>query len=64
MKRDREGNWPDDDGKFDIDDQDKKIFTRTIGSYKVKFEVYDSVFNFNDSHWSRVVALFTHGGEF
>jgi len=35
--------------------------TRRIGNRTVSFDVYDSVTNFTDSRWTRVVGVFVNG---
>ena len=35
--------------------------TRKIGTRNVTFDVYDSVANFTESRWQRVVAVFVNG---
>ena len=35
--------------------------TRKIGNKNVTFDVYDSVTNFTESRWTRVVAVFVNG---
>ena len=35
--------------------------SRRIGNKKVTFDVYDSVTNFTETRWQRVVAVFVNG---
>ena len=35
--------------------------SRRIGNKNVQFDVYDSVTNFTESRWTRVVAVFVNG---
>ena len=35
--------------------------SRRIGNKVVQFDVYDSVTNFTESRWTRVVAVFVNG---
>ena len=35
--------------------------SRRIGNKIVNFDVYDSVTNFTESRWTRVVAVFVNG---
>ena len=46
--------------KFD----QKKTFTKKIGTDNVTFEVFDSVYSFSKKDWKRVVCIFTNGEPF
>jgi hypothetical protein len=54
------GNYDDKGQNFNSDGQQVTI-TRTIGSREVIFDVFDSVTNFSETKWHRVVAVFVNG---
>lgn len=55
------GAYEDSDQNHHTTDKTLVTITRMIGGREVLFDIYDSVTNFSETRWQRVVAVFVNG---